>query len=140
MLVIDDNPRNVGMGRVKFFSGNSYVIHKFISLCSSRACIDHIPIHIVLGGTLLALSHKISSVLLQTNAERQTLTIVVEFFNSTSLNKITLALFHSVLASKCPTGTVLSSFSVAVGVEIEFAYLPEVRSGCSCLERSLDKL
>lgn len=140
VFAIYHNPRNISMGWIQFVSGNRYIVHKFVSFSSCCAGVDGIPIHIVLCGALFALSYKISSVLFQTNAEREALTVEIEFSSSTGLDKISLALFGSVLAGKDPAWAILGSFSISVGIESEFTYFPKVWGGCGCFKGSFDKL
>lgn len=139
VLVIHHNPWHIGMGGVKLVSGLSKLVHDVVSLLSIDAAVDRSPVHTVLGGTALSLSHKVSGIVLEAEGEWETLTVVVELADGAGLNHVALALTHTVLAGEGPARSVLGCFGIAVRYQVEVADLPEVLGIGSILERPADE-
>lgn len=133
MAIIDDNPRDVLVRRVQFFSGDSDVVHELVSFTASGAGVDGVPVESVFSGASLSLGNKVSGVLLEAKRERQALRVVIELLLRACLNQISLALSDSMLAGECPVRSILSPLGISIGEEVELANLPEILGvGCGC--------
>lgn len=126
MSTIDNNPRDISVSRVEFFSCNCHFILPLISLRSSGTAMNFVPVKIKLGWAFLARSGPIRRITFKTDNEGKCLSIEVIESNSTSFNHISFTFSRPMLARKDPAWSTLSSFSISIRIEIEITNFPEI--------------
>lgn len=88
--------------------------------------INDVPVKVELFGAIFSTLNPIVGVTFKTNDEGQSLSVKVVFLDGTGFDQVTLALSFSMLAGKCPAGSILDSFGISVRVKVEVADFPEV--------------
>lgn len=126
VLPIDHNPWNVSVGWVQGFSSLSHLNFVIDSFSRSRALSNDVPVKVELFGTILSALNPVVGVAFKTNDEGQGLSVKVVFLDGTGFDQVTLALSFAMLAGKCPAGSILDSFSIAIRIKVEIADFPEV--------------
>ncbi len=127
------------MSGVQSVCGHRNIVHQLVTLGSIDAGVNNIPVHRVLRSALFSLGNEISSVVFETDGERESLRVEIKFASSTSFNKVALAFLGSVLAGEGPTASILSASCITIRIEVEFTYFPEILGVCGSFERGSDE-
>jgi hypothetical protein len=128
VLIVDNNPWNVSVWWVEGFSLLGHLDQEIDSILACGTLADDIPVKVVSLGAFLSTGIPVVRIGFKADDEWEGLSVEIVFLDGTGLNEITLAFSRTVLASESPAGSILNSFGISIGIEVEVADFPEVLS------------
>ena len=126
VLIVNNNPWNISMGWFEGLGFLSHFYNIFNTFSRSGTAVNIVPVQVISLRAFLSTCNPIVSVTFKTDNKGKCLSVKIIFFDSTCLDKISLAFSFSMLTSEVPAGSILSSFSISIRIKIEVTDFPEI--------------